>query len=374
MRARTSASSRPAVLKFGGSTFRSHAAYQDLAAGLDTRIRAEGRPLVVVVSAMRGETEGLRERLHEVNPHPQDATAAGLLTTGDLVSAHLLATALHRAGRSATVLAGHQIGLTTNSSFLWARVTGTDPGPLRRALEQHEVVVVPGGQAADGQGRPTWLGKNSSDLSALAVAAAVRSDTCEIHSDVDGIYTSDPHLVTGARLLPHVSYNMAALMSLHGAKVLHRRAVQLALRHRIEIVLRYNRSPYTVGTRIGTGGDQMSAVIFNQRSSVLGYADDARADAAHHAFHQAGIETVRQTGGPWVAVVGGYVDVDTVQRAHGVEPGRYLGVPVAEVHGSKVTAHIAESGEDALHLAQRLHDRMDFPFAGHGPQSRLAGV
>lgn len=374
MNTRTRANAPVAVLKFGGSTFRSPAAYGDLAAGLDARIRAEGRSLVVVVSAMQGETEGLRDRLHAVNPHPEDPTTAGLLTTADLLSAHLLATALHRTGRSATVLAGHQVGLTTNSSFLWARVTGTDPAPLLKALESHEIVVVPGGQAADAQGRPTWLGKNSSDLSALAVAAAVRSDTCEIHSDVDGIYTSDPHLVTGARLLPHVSYNMAALMSLHGARVLHRRAVQLALRHRIEIVLRYNRAPYTVGTRIGTGGDQMSAVVFNQRSAVLGYADDALADAAHHAFHLAGIGTVRQNGGPRVAVVGGYVDLEAVQRAYGVEPGRYLGVPVAEVRGSKVTAHLAESGEDALHLAQRLHDWMDFPTAARGPESRLVGV
>ncbi|MGN9791991.1 amino acid kinase family protein [Streptomyces sp. OZ13] len=351
----------PVVLKFGGSTFRTHAAYDELAAGLEERLRSGGRPMAVVVSAMQGETEGLRGRLHEVNPRPEDATSAGMLATGDLVSAHLLAAALHRRGRTATVLAGHQLGLTTDNSFLWARVVRTDPAPLRRAMSEHEVVVVPGGQAVDAEGRPTWLGKNSSDLSALAVARAVGSTACEIHSDVDGIYTSDPHLIAGAHILPRVSYNMAALMSLYGAKVLHRRAVQLALRHRIEIVLRYNRAPFSAGTTISAEGTQMSAVVFNQRSVVLGYPDDAHADAAHNAFHGAGIDTVRLTGRPGVAVVGGYVDVEAVQRRAGVEPGRQMGVPVAEVRGSKVTMHLADSGEDALHLAQRLHDGMDFP-------------
>ncbi|MCY0954274.1 aspartate kinase [Streptomyces sp. H27-S2] len=354
----------PVVLKFGGSTFRTPGGYEDLARGLDERIRREPGPMAVVVSAMQGETEGLRGRLHEVNRQPGAATAAGLLTTADLVSAHLLATALHRRGRTATVLAGHQLGLTTNASFLWARVVDTDPAPLRRALARYEVVVVPGGQAVDGEGRPTWLGKNSSDLSALAVARAVGSRVCEIHSDVDGIYTSDPHLVSGTRMLPEVSYNMAALMSLYGAKVLHRRAVQLALRHRIEIVLRHNRAPYKTGTTISGTGTQMAAVVFNQRSLVLDYRDDAHADSAHHAFHLEGLDTVRLNRRPSVAVVGGYVDTEAVQRKHGVKAGSPAGVPVAEVRGSKVTTHVAQGSEDALRLAQRLHDGLDFPVPG----------
>ncbi|MFJ8858995.1 aspartate kinase [Streptomyces sp. NPDC102451] len=351
----------PVVLKFGGSTFRTSDAYHELAAGLDERVRREARPMVVVVSAMQGETERLRARLHEVDAQPGAATAAGLLTTADLVSAHLLATALHRSGRTATVLAGHQLGLTTNASFLWARVTRIDPRPLRRALAEYEVVVVPGGQAVDAEGRPTWLGKNSSDLSALAVARAVGSRSCEIHSDVDGIYTSDPHLITGARMLPEVSYNMAALMSLYGAKVLHRRAVQLALRHRIEILLRFNRAPYTIGTTISGAGTQAAAVVFDQRSVVLDYPDEARADAAHHAFHLEGLDVVRLNTRPSVAVVGGYVDTEAVQLRHGVVPGRVAGVPVAEMRGSKVTTHVADGSADALHLAQQLHDGLDFP-------------
>ncbi|MGW3286175.1 amino acid kinase family protein [Streptomyces sp. NPDC001002] len=364
-----------AILKFGGSTFRSHSSYDDLAAGLERRLDTEGRRLAVVVSAMSGETEQLRGRLHDVNLHPEDATSAGMLATADLISAHLLATALHRRGRSATVLAGHQVGLTTNSAFLWARVIETDPGPLSRSLQEYEVVVVPGGQAVDAQRRPTWLGKNSSDLSAIAVARAAGGGSCEIHSDVDGIYTSDPHLVRGARMLPHVSFNMAALMSLYGAKVLHRRAVQLALRHNIEIVCRYNRAPFTQGTTISREGNQLTAIVFNQRSVVLGYDSDDAADIAHGLFHAAGIDTVRLTEKPWVAVVGGFVDLEEVQRRQNLKPGTYVGVPVAEIRGSKVVTHIAGDGEDALHLAQRLHDTIDLPSAGPAaPQPQLAGV
>src|SRR5690606_21059595 len=118
----------------------------------------EERHFAVVVSAMPGETERLRERLTTVNPHPEDASIAGLLTLADTVSAHLLASALHRRGMTATVLAGHQQGRRTDATFARARLARLGPGPLRQALAAHQLVLVPGGQAADEQGRPTWLG------------------------------------------------------------------------------------------------------------------------------------------------------------------------------------------------------------------------
>ncbi|MFD6619631.1 aspartate kinase, partial [Streptomyces albidoflavus] len=311
----------PVVVKFGGSSFRTLAAYGQLAEALSRRVEQENTRLVVVVSGQPGETEQFRERLSQVNAHPEDETVAGLLTLADTVGAQLLATALHRTGRSATVLAGHQLGLTTDSAFMWARLEHTDPEPLRAALSENEVVVVPGGQAADKEGRPTWLGKNSSDLSAVAVAAAVGAPRCEVHSDVDGIYSSDPHLITGAQLLGQVSYNTAALMSLYGAKVLHRRSVRLAQRHGIEIVCRYNRDPFTIGTVIGSAGSTVAAVVLNQRSAALRYATDEFADQAYAAFHGANIDVVRLTSGPLVAVTGGFVDLPEFQRRNGITPG-----------------------------------------------------
>lgn len=310
---------------------------------------------------MPGETERLRERLQQVNPHPADPSVAGLLTMADTVSAHLLATALHRAGRRATVLAGSQLGLTTDSTYMWARVREVDPAPLVGALAEHDVVVIPGGQAVDAHNRPTWLGKNSSDLSALLVAAVVGAGECEIHSDVDGIYSADPNLVTGTRLLPAVSYEVATALSLHGAKVLHRRAVRLAQQHGIAIVCRHNRAPFPAGTTISAVGSPTEAVIVNRRSVVLGYQDDAQADLAHAAFHAQGVDTTRLEGAPQVAVIGGYLDLEEFQRRHHLPPARVEGIPVCEVHGSRVTTHLAPDEYEAVVLAQRLHDDIAAP-------------
>ncbi|MFF4186684.1 aspartate kinase [Streptomyces sp. NPDC001691] len=348
----------PAVLKFGGSTFASPAAYGELADALSARLGREGRPLAVVVSAMPGETERLRGRLHAVAPHPADECAAGLLTLADTVSAHLLTAALRHLGRRATVLAGHQTGFTTAGSFMWARLDRVDPAPLRAAFAGHDVVVVPGGQAVDDLGRPTWLGKNSSDLSAVAAAVALGADTCEIHSDVAGIHSCDPNRVTGTRLLDQVSFAGAATMSRHGAKVLHDRSVRLAREHGVTIVCRRNTAPFTTGTVIGPEAAPAEAVVLNSRSVVLRYPDGAAADRAHDAFRSDGVAALRLDDRPGVAVIGGYVDHEACERRHGLAPGRVVGIPVTVLSGGHATVHVAPDEADAVRLAQNLHDRL----------------
>ncbi|MBF9068083.1 amino acid kinase family protein [Streptacidiphilus fuscans] len=349
------------VLKFGGSSFRTPEAYGQLAQALGLRLDQEQRPMVVVVSAMPGETEQFRERLREVDPHPADDRVAGLLTLADTVGAHLLAAALHRLGRKVTVMAGHQIGVTTDRTAMWARIDDIDPEPMARALGEYEVVIVPGGQAADDLGRPTWLGKNSSDLSAVALAAAVGADRCEIHSDVDGIYSSDPNRVEGTRLMRSVSYDAAAMMSLYGAKVLHRRSIQLARRHGISIVCRLNRAPFTTGTVIGAVGAGESAVVLNDRSLVLEYASDAEADHVHSVFHAEGVDSVRLATGAQVAVIGGYLDLAEFQRRNRLPDGQVRGIPVTEVHGAHPITHVAPDVDAAERLAQSLHDALPAP-------------
>ncbi|MEX2983028.1 aspartate kinase [Streptomyces sp. C36] len=352
-----------AVLKFGGAGFRSPESYNELADALARRVDAEG-PLVVVVSAMTGETEELRRRLHEVDPYPAEATTAGLLTMADTISAHLLTAALHRAGRRATVLAGHQLGIVTDSTYMWARVKENDPGPVLRALADHDVVVLPGGQAVDEHGRPTWLGKNSSDLTALLVAAPTGAQRCEIHSDVDGIHSADPDVVEGTRLLPRVSYDTAATLSLYGAKVPHRRAVHLAKKHGIAIVCRLGKAPFTTGTVIDGEGGPVSGVIVNKRSVVLDHRTAAAADHAHSVYHAEGIDSVRLESGPYVAVIGGYPNLDRLHRLHrrhDLPPARPVGIPVTELSGSSVTTHIAEDETAAEHLARKLHETLADP-------------
>ncbi|MDH6111049.1 aspartate kinase [Kitasatospora sp. MAP12-15] len=347
----------PEVLKFGGSTFRTEAGYPQLAAALDRRLTRTRRPLVVVVSAMSGETERLRARLLRTDPQPQDATLAGLVTLADTVSAQLLAAALQRSGRSAVVLAGHQLGLCTDSTFLWARLEAVDPAPLRAALAEHEVVVVPGGQAVDRSGRPTWLGKNSSDLSAVVLAMLLEAPRCTIHSDVDGVYSADPNLLTGARLMGEVSYRTAELMSQYGAKVLHRGAVALARRRGIEIVCRLNRPPYRSGTTIAAGGGGSSAVVVDRRAVALAYPDEPAAAEAHQTLCGAGVEAVRVGAEPIVAV-GGYLDHEAFHRGAGLRPGRPVGVPVTVVRPDGVDCRIAADPTRAVRLAQRLHDEL----------------
>ncbi|MFJ8142962.1 aspartate kinase [Streptomyces sp. NPDC096013] len=358
----------PAVLKFGGSTFPGVDAYAELAAALGRRAAQDRRPMAVVVSAMPGETEKLRARLHEANPQPEEASVAGLLTLADTVSAHLLASALHRIGVTATVLAGHQQGLVTDSTFMWAKVESLDAAPLRRALEDHQVVIVPGGQAADRYGRPTWLGKNSSDLSAVLVAAAVGAHECEVHSDVDGIYSADPHAISGARLLREVTYDTASLMSLYGAKVLHRRSVRTARQHGIKLVCRHNRAPFTAGTVISGDGAPASGIVLNTRSQVLGYDTEAQADLAHSVFHTEGVDTVRLEDGPHLVVVGGYLDINRFQRLHDLPEARVLGIPVTEITGTRATTHIAADAEHARQLAQKLHDALPTPVSETRPR------
>ena len=348
----------PGVLKFGGSSFRDVSAYAEVAAHLQARMKDEERRLVIIVSAMPGGTERLRHRLHQVNEHPLDETIAGLLTLADTVSAHLLASALHRLGTTATVLAGHQTGFVTNTVFSWARLERLDAVPLRNALAAYEVVIIPGGQAADAAGRPTWLGKNSSDLAAVAAAAALGVPEVEIHSDVDGIYSADPHLIAGSRLLPRVSYASAMALSLRGAKVLHRRAIQLAEKHGIKIVCRLNRPPHRIGTVIAATGDLVEAVILNADSITIRFDSAMEADHAHSVFATEGVATLRSDHeiGALVTVVGGFLDLEAFSHRHGIGGVALSEVLVAEISGSRTSLHLVDGWDAAVALAQHLHD------------------
>ncbi|MGW0393008.1 amino acid kinase family protein [Streptomyces sp. NPDC003042] len=348
------------VLKFGGSTFRTPDDYTAVAEVLNQRRRRTGRPLAVVVSAMPGETERLRERLVAAQPHPPEETVAGLLTLADTISAHLLAAALHHGGADATVLVGHQLGFTTTGSPMWAQLTAIDPAPLQKALNSHDIVVVPGGQAVDTAGRPSWLGKNSSDLSAVAVAVALGAATCEIHSDVDGVYSCDPHLVPGSALLTALTHARAAEFSRYGAKVLHRRAVSLAEEHGIRISCRSNRPPFTEGTVIGTDSAPTAMVVLNRMSRALLYDSHDQARAAADALTAGGVEvfTADTDEGPCVVISGGYVDLESDHWRTALGAGRPGGIPVVKVGPTDATVHLASGPDEAVQLARHLHDAL----------------
>jgi aspartate kinase len=350
------------VVKFGGSTFARPEAYHDIAAMLARRVDAGGK-VAVVVSARPGETERLRAEGYAVDPAPGAEALDGLLHHADAVSASLLRIACERRGLRATVLAGHQSGFVSDSTFGNARLRRFGEQQLGAALARQDVVVVPGGQAVDAAGRPTFLGKNTSDLSAVAVAVAVGAAEVEICSDVPGVYDADPNLLAGARLLGTLPYDSALQLSALGAKVLHPRAVRLARDRGVAIVCRLNREPFTVGTTIGPAGQPPYAVVVAGNAVVARCPDLGALTRACEVLTVRGVDALTLPQDVAVAVPGGYVDVAAILAAAGV-PGRVTGEKLVSLahHGRTVTT-VEPSLEVAVRRGQQLLDARPVPEA-----------
>ncbi|ACY18642.1 aspartate kinase [Haliangium ochraceum] len=297
------------VCKFGGSTFLENADYRRVAEFLGDRLARDADGLVVVVSAMAGLTERLRGLATELAPAPSAEACDALLPLADALSANLLRIALEGCGVSVTSLSGFQSGVRSDDNFSRARLTEVDPGPLRRALAQTSVVVVPGGQAVDQHHRPTMLGKNSSDLTAVVLAAALGRDECEIFSDVCGVFSADPNLVEHSRLCAELSYEAAMALGTSGAKVLHPKSVAAGRDHGVRIVCRANRGDYRVGTVVGAGATP-SAVVIDPRSQVLAFHHDEALAAAETHLLAVDVPLLRVTheGRTLLVVVGGFFD------------------------------------------------------------------
>ena len=267
-----------AVLKFGGSAFADLSGYHHGAGYVADRV-AQGRRVVVVVSAMSGTTGKLQEALRDVHESPTPAVSSLMLTTGELVSVALMAAAVERLGVSAVGLNGNQLGLTVDGPTDRARLCAIDPTPLRGALTEASVVVVPGGQAADDRGNTVMLGRNSSDLSAVAAAVAVGAESCEIFSDVLGVCSADPYLVPTARTLPRVSYESMLLFARAGAKVLHGHAVGWAQEYGVRIICRSLPPEAMAATTIGVG-PPVAAALLHERGDVWRFDDEAARESA----------------------------------------------------------------------------------------------
>ncbi|WP_103545236.1 aspartate kinase [Streptomyces sp. SM1] len=269
MTARRTSNNRPLVLKFGGSAFADLDGYHRVARYAVRRSTEEQRPLVVVVSAMSGTTGRLQQTLDAVSADPPAHAAAMLLTTGETVSVALLVAALDAEGVPACPLPAAGTGLFAEGPADRAGLNSADPDALSKALADCPIAVVPGGQAVDAAGRIVMLGRNSSDLSAAATAAALGADTCELFSDVPGVCTADPHLVPEARTLSRISYEGVRRMSRHGAKVVHEGAVDWAERGGVRLLCRpfpWSESPER-GTAVGTG-PEAAAVVVHKDSDV----------------------------------------------------------------------------------------------------------
>jgi aspartate kinase len=271
------------VMKFGGSSFATPAHFAPICRWITQRLQQEGSQhrLVCVVSAPSGLTEQYRNTLLALNPVPSARLIDASLPLADSLGATLVAAALQAQGATATVALGNQIGLRTDINYTRARLQRVDLAPMRSQLENHQVVVVPGGQAsAIDTAETTWMGKNSSDLSAIALAAAFECEEIEIYSDVPGVYSCDPHIVAEAALLPYLPHAQAIEMSISGAKVLHHRAVQHALHSDLRIVCRRNHGDFDIGTVLQTDGRFEPVVVPDMRSQCFAGAHATVEEAA----------------------------------------------------------------------------------------------
>lgn len=222
------------VQKFGGTSVAT-VAHINHAADIVAKARHAGHDVVVVVSAMSGKTDQLIDLAHQMSESPDAREYAALITTGEQVSMALMAMALINRGIPARSFTGTQACIRTCSQFKKARVQYIDTTPILEALQQGIVAVVAGFQGVDEHGSITTLGRGGSDTTAVAISAALKADECQIYTDVDGVYTTDPRVVPDARRLDQVTFEEMLELSSLGAKVLQIRSVEFAGKYNIPL-------------------------------------------------------------------------------------------------------------------------------------------
>lgn len=224
------------VKKFGGSSVADPERIRRVAARVKESVD-RGARVVVVVSAMGDTTDDLIALAHRISPHPSVREMDMLLSTGEQVSVSLLSMALQEMGCAAVSLTGAQAGIVTDGIYGRARITEINPERILQELDAGRVVVVAGFQGLSGD-EVTTLGRGGSDTTAVALAAALKADYCEIYTDVEGVYTADPRVVPNARKLDRISHDEMLELASLGAVVLHPRAVELAKLYRVSLVVR----------------------------------------------------------------------------------------------------------------------------------------
>lgn len=225
-------------MKFGGTSVGSVERIANVAARV-AAVRRQGHEVVCVVSAMAGETNRLIALAKEVAPHPDPREMDTLLATGEQVAIALVSMALNAAGVKARSFTGQQAGIHTDTAHTKARIQAVDRAPLDAVLAAGTVAVVAGFQGVVPEaGDVTTLGRGGSDLTAVAVAAAIGADVCEIYTDVDGVYTCDPNIVPRARKIERISFEEMLELASLGAKVLQARSVELAMKQNVALHVR----------------------------------------------------------------------------------------------------------------------------------------
>ena len=247
------------VQKFGGTSVKDTNRIKNVASRVG-KYRLRGDQVVTVVSAMGGVTDNLIGLASEINPLPSEREMDMLLATGEQTTIALLAMALHSLDLPAVSLTGAQAGIVTDGVHSKAKIRNITPKQVHAMLDEGNVVIVAGFQGQTSDGRITTLGRGGSDLTAIALASALKADLCQIYTDVDGVYTADPRIVPDARKLNEISYDEMLEMAATGAKVMQSRSVEFAKKFNVKFEVRssLNNNP---GTIVTEETDSMEAVV-----------------------------------------------------------------------------------------------------------------
>jgi aspartate kinase len=230
------------VQKYGGSSVADPRRISQVARRI-VHYRRKGSDLVVVVSALGDTTDKLLKLAYRVSRAPSEREIDMLISTGEQISVALLAMAIHKLGYQAISFTGAQVGIITDSSHTKARIIRINAARIKKELTRKRIVIVAGFQGIDLSREITTLGRGGSDLTAVALAKALKAKSCEIYTDVEGIYTADPRIVRGARKLDSISYDEMLEMASLGAQVLQTRCVELAKRFNIPLVVKSSFAP-----------------------------------------------------------------------------------------------------------------------------------
>jgi aspartate kinase len=235
------------VQKYGGTSVGNTDRIKNVAARV-AKYHARGDKIVVVVSAMSGVTDNLIKLAKDIMPLPSEREMDVLLATGEQQTIALTAIALHNLGLKAASLTGAQAGITTDVVHTKAKIHNIKPKKVHELLKQGNVVIVAGFQGETPEGQITTLGRGGSDLTAIALAAALKADLCQIYTDVDGVYTTDPRIVPNAKKLSEISYDEMLELASLGAKVMQSRSVEFAKKFGVVFEVRssLNENPGTI--------------------------------------------------------------------------------------------------------------------------------
>jgi aspartate kinase len=249
------------VLKFGGTSVGTLERIQNVAE-IIKKFREAGDEIVAVVSAMSGETNKLIEYAEHFSKTPKEAEVDMLLSSGERVTSALLSIALNDQGYKTTSMSGREAGIFTTSEHTYARIESIDTTNMENSIKEGNIIIVAGFQGVSiDNSRVTTLGRGGSDLTAVALAGALQADLCEIYTDVDGIYTTDPRIEPKAKKLDKISYEEMLELASLGAKVLQNRSVEMAKKLNVNLVSRSSFTPEIEGTLITKEENIMEAPV-----------------------------------------------------------------------------------------------------------------